>query len=455
MMSNYTKYYGVCDSIEFKKRLNIFVNGVNEENILKYIDWNNCAIVGSAIAACGMKYNPLIDLCKLGNNANVITDNDYKNYYFHYYMDSDVDLLIKNREMVGEDGFLGVVDTLINKLNTNGYNTKITSIKTGCIIISEELISIELENIQKIFNNTNISISSVKKMINDIKLKEYLYNKYYVDYKNEQQNIIEELNKKNSIIYTQYLDKIPISNLRIIILNYDIEETKIKKLNYEKYIFLKDINKNTTEKNKLVCKLTESIRFKVCIPDVRELEIFKSKRDNFMSTISLFHLNCVKGYWNGKTVKCLPSYITSMMLQLSLNYNYFSSIRNPVDIINKYKSRGFGIILNNQEKSYLRYHNMKSDNKWSHIYNNAKDMFGPKSSNDKVFKYSKIVHNFPDDCYQNVNHDTINKLNACLNLIKRDENSNNFLKLKAINDDGSICPIDRNIYKTAYKENNK
>ena len=74
----------------------------------------------------------------------------------------------------------------------------------------------------------------------------------------------------------------------------------------------------------------------------------------------------VRGLWDGKKAKCLPSYISSMMLQLSTDYKYFASIRDPIDIINKYRSRGFGIILNDFEKTHMAYFNSikNTNNKW-------------------------------------------------------------------------------------------
>jgi hypothetical protein len=74
MMKNYERYYGVCNSQEFSRRLNIFVNGSNTKGILDHIDWSCCSITGSVMTACGMKYNPLIDICKTYNNANELTD---------------------------------------------------------------------------------------------------------------------------------------------------------------------------------------------------------------------------------------------------------------------------------------------------------------------------------------------------------------------------------------------
>jgi hypothetical protein len=208
--------------------------------------------------------------------------------------------------------------------------------------------------------------------------------------------------------------------------------------------------------NKLVCKISDSIRYKIEIPNVRTLEIFKGRSENYMTTINRFHMGFVRAYWNGKTVKCLPSYITSMMLQLSTDYNYFSSIRDPIEIINKYRSRGFGVILNNSEKNHaIKYNSIEKttniENSWLSIFSNKKyDMFGSKDINDVIFKYSKITKNFPEDCYQLVNNEvcyTFEDSFASLNysILKY------LLKFKAINDNGLVNKISRYLYKDAYE----
>ena len=124
----------------------------------------------------------------------------------------------------------------------------------------------------------------------------------------------------------------------------------------------------------------------------------------------------VRAIWNGNTVKCLPSYITSMMLQLAVDYKYFSSIRDPVEIINKYRSRGFGIILNDYEKLHMAYYNsVKNKNsdsnlKWIEMYkvnlknkNSIHNIFGVKKSSDDIFKPSKFFLGLPEDCFKNIN----------------------------------------------------
>ena len=188
--------------------------------------------------------------------------------------------------------------------------------------------------------------------------------------------------------------------------------------------------------------------------NARTLEIFKGRGENHFSTISRFHMDFVRAFWNGKTVKCLPSFITSMMLQLSTDYKYFASLRSPIDIINKYRSRGFGIILNKAEKSDMSSYNSEwssnENNKWKKVLTYA-TMFGAKDSNNGLFKFSKITQNLPDDCYQITKHETTETFNDAFSSFTYDQNQKpeilKLLKHKAIADNGFINKLDRYIYK--------
>jgi hypothetical protein len=41
------------------------------------------------------------------------------------------------------------------------------------------------------------------------------------------------------------------------------------------------------------------------------------------------------------------------MIGLNCDYKYFSGMKNPIEIINKYRSRGYGILTNNSESENI------------------------------------------------------------------------------------------------------
>lgn len=454
MARNYEKYYGVCDSNEFSRRLNIFVNGSNKKGILDHIDWSCCVITGSVMTACGMKYNPLIDICKTDNNPEILTDNDLANYFFHYYQDSDVDFIC-NKEKILD--FIDVVDKFVSNCKNVYGKTTVENIHTGTIVISDEFISKELENIRKSLNSNTIDIQYVKFNMSKQEIKDYFYDKFYIPWKKEQLERITKLSKQTNEFVQEYLKAIPREEFRIYNLTYELNEGKMVKQDYEKYFYLKDIYEVHDEENKLIAKLSESIRFKVKPTNCKTFEIFKSRDENFFSIVSRFHMGFVRALWNGKKGLCLPSYITSMMIQLAVDYKYFASIRDPIEIVNKYRSRGFGIILNDYEKLHMAYYNTvknknsDSNHKWIEMYNvnikskqSIENIFGVKKSSDDIFKPSKFFFGIPLDCFKNINHDTINTFEECFGSMIT-PSLTSLSKYKAINDNGKINPLAREV----------
>jgi len=174
----------------------------------------------------------------------------------------------------------------------------------------------------------------------------------------------------------------------------------------------------------------------------------------------------VRALWNGKTVLCLPSYITSMMLQLAVDYKYFASIRDPIEIVNKYRSRGFGIILNGYEKLHMAYYNSSKlesnvNSKWIEMYKvnvkvkqTVENIFGIKKSSDDIFKPSKYFMGIPSDCYKNIVHDTVSNFDECFAKIIT-PSLTSISKCKAINDNGKINPLSREFINLAWDLTNK
>jgi len=447
MMKNYEKYYGVCDSDEFSRRLNIFVNSRNIKGILDDIDWSCCVISGSVMTACGMKYNPLFDISKISNNPEILTDDDLANYFFQYYLNSDVDLICNKKSIID---FINVVKKFVISYRKITNDIKIENIHTGILLITDDLILMELENIKNKTNLNKINFEFIKLNLSNEDIKSYFYDKYYVQWKLEQINIYENHEDE---LFKEYFKPISKDEFKITFINYELNEKKIINQDNEKYIYFN---------NKLIGKISESIRYKIKSQNIRTFEIFKSKDENFFSMISKFHMGFVRALWNGKTVLCLPSYISSMMIQLSIDYKYFSSMRNPIEIINKYRSRGFGIILNDHEKLNMAYYNSFKNKdsdinlNWIKMYKinvklkeSIKNIFGAKLSSDDIFKPSKFFSNLPDDCYANPNHHILTTFDDCFNSLIT-PSLKYLCDYKAINDNGKINPLIKEVITMGY-----
>ncbi len=463
MMRDYEKYYGLTDSQEFYRRLKLFINnGENKDGILSSIDWEHSAITGSAMTACGMKYNPLIDICKQNPNEP-LTDGDLNFFFTNYYNGSDIDLVCNHKSIYNFMDYCQDFNESMCKTNTG---VKVESVHTGTIIVSDEFIGHELENLKKIINEPNADIVKIKANLHEQSVKDYLYEKYYIPWKTTHVDIASQKKHFGTKIYEEYLKPIPKEEFRIYNLDYNIDECDYEKQDYEKYMYWKDINPDSTElTNKMVMKMSESVRYKISSNQTRTFEIFKTRDASFFSIVSRFHMGFVRAYWNGTTVKCLPSYITSMMLQLSTDYKYFASIRDPIEIVNKYRSRGFGIILNDHEKAHMVcYNGFKpkngKENKWVDIYNiniknknSIESVFGARSSNDDFFKPGKHFLGFPNDAFRHVSHNTTDNFDLAFESLANN-NVIDVLRLKSINDKGFINPVERHYIKYVYNKIN-
>ena len=98
------------------------------------------------------------------------------------------------------------------------------------------------------------------------------------------------------------------------------------------------------------------------------LEVFPIKGDDFMGVVNQFHVPCARAYYDGTTVHMSPSFITAHLTYMNLNYKYIACKKDPIEIINKYRMRGFGTWLNKEEiKLFIKYIN-KMDF-WNNLYN--------------------------------------------------------------------------------------
>jgi hypothetical protein len=446
---NYTKYYGLTDLETFKKRLNIFVNGNDELGILDKLNWDKMMITGSGMTACAMKYNPLFDICKI-SAGNEYKDEDFKLFLFHYYKNSDIDLLCTHETM---KEFIDEVSNITKILKDNyGDNLILNNVHTSSVIVTDEFILNNIEKIKHKLKNNTISLSWIKYNLENAELKQYFYDTFYSTWKDEQNiNILgKNPEYKDIYAYSEYLKKIDLENFKIFLMDYELDELQNKNTDYDKYYF--------NSSKKIIGKISESIRFQINSKNInRPWEIFKSNTKNAFSTIGRFHMDFVRAGWNGKTLLCLPSFISSMMIQLSTDYKYFASIRNPIEIINKYRSRGFGILLNNKEKIHFIYYNSDVENeKWHKMYKinlknkaSIKNIFGPKKLNDEIFKIAKYFEGVPDECFKNVEHTNFTNTKEAFSSIFT-EKLEEFYSFKAINDKGYMTPLNREIIKKAY-----
>jgi hypothetical protein len=158
----------------------------------------------------------------------------------------------------------------------------------------------------------------------------------------------------------------------------------------------------------------------------------------------------------------LPSCITALLTFNNIDYKYFAGIRDPIDIINKYRSRGFGTLINSIEKQHVIEYN-GSVNKWKGMISvdpknkaSITSHFGHKKLNDSIYKPGRFLRDLPDDTYCKLDQKYCITDDDLYSYYKNNygytPGSIDFLKLHAIKDDGSIKPLKKWILDAAYDE---
>jgi len=351
---------------EFKNRLQIFINTSYEScNIFENIIWDNIAISGSIISACLPKTHPLMFYFYKDNNYDLeVTDEAFLNYINHFYKSSDLDIMC-NKQNIFEfiDKAIEIYDCIsdnIAKINKN--------VKTEIIENCSTYININKEFIENKLVNKDMNFDHIISNLNDYKIKEKIYYHYkkwklkeiekYIEtdyFKNEKYNIFFNFNKN-------------------IIIKYN-----------------KDQDENL--------KIYENLKFKIKANKIlkRDIEFFKIKYPSFFSTVSRFHLPCVRAYYSGNDVKILPTCITAMMTFMNIDYKYFAGTSSPYEIINKYRFRGFGTILNDNEKINLVEYS-KRIKKWQDKYQISNNIQSIKN----VFDVKNILFTIDTKKFYNI-----------------------------------------------------
>ena len=94
----------------------------------------------------------------------------------------------------------------------------------------------------------------------------------------------------------------------------------------------------------------------------RPMEMFQIHHSEYFSSVSQFHLPCVRGYYRADINEyfLLPSCISANLTFVNIERKFFSCKQSPIDILNKYRKRGFGCLLNPQEMGDFLIYTLKN-----------------------------------------------------------------------------------------------
>ena len=462
----------ICNLEQFGKRFNIFTSGFMDRDIFMGIDFekNKMAISGSIMAACIQYKNPLVDLFDLSNcheskdtsqpSINAI----YNRYFDEYYPEADIDIMIKTQNMLE---FIDISKNVFKKVRENimifsqyadEEHFKINYIKKVYLNVNKKYVREKFSNSKYSYEDiiTNLSKIHIKKLFQPIIIK------YYKDLKNDynEQDVLKypeyfELPSSDDIIINLYDDE---KNTRIIDTKSkkqlqglddemsDEEETEHDENN------LDNASDNITDEIYNDIKVNIQLKAKVTSPHMNhDLEIFPIFGDDFFSVVHKFHLPCVRAYYDGSNVYMTPSCISAHMTNTNIDYKYISGNKDPIEIINKYRMRGFGTILNKNEITmFLNY--ISKVPFWKNLYqvdDNKKHIshiFGELDPTKRIF-HPRL---FNIDFYTDPNIRPIPYENPYKNLDSKKYISSNTWELREdfksiINNSGYIMPLQLDI----------
>jgi len=324
--------------------MNIFTSGKPYINIFENIDLvkKNIVICGSIIPACAVINHPnlpFFDNEELPfNEDEERKDAIIRRFFAEYYSKSDIDIQVNNKSHFE---FCRVANDLFNELLLN-----------FCRFFRDVEPSLF-----KLKETKSIGLFITKKYLSDIGFDENKITQFkkFVD-NQDNDNIFNMLKLNIGTIYDKIIqdeynelseqDKKYCDN---IITSFNIKFTDLKSHNINVEFNTKIVEEIFTEGD---IKLYVNTKYTIGSPFLNhDLEIFRNKSENPFELVSKFHLNCVRGYYNGVTVKLLPSCITALKTFVNVDFKYFAGKRSPYQIINKYRMRGFGTLLNKKEIS--------------------------------------------------------------------------------------------------------
>jgi hypothetical protein len=352
-----------------------------------------------------------------------------------------------------------------NRLKYNceklGGDAEYTCKKNAAIIVNESFIRNNIVD-------DKFSYEFIISNLNDDNIKNKFYIKYVENKIPKNFEFIRDPKWKDEK-YNQYFEILPINSIKIIF-------TKTKK-------DLKSQNDNPDEEfdyeydelDNNLFKIYENIKFNVKSQILNhDIEFFKIKYPtSFFSTVSNFHLPCVRGYYDCNQVYLLPSCITAAMTLINLDYKYFAGSNDPIEIINKYRLRGYSTPLNDSEKIRFISYSSKVEF-WNKLYGgidikdkqSINNVYGYLNPNNNFFNPRSVITESysnlkPVDLnYNQINSDkfesdNIDNLNVIYPNLKCKDHINQVCDLKTICNNGYIKNVKKWYFDAIYENCNK
>lgn len=446
------------DTLEnFVKKFNLFTSGDATKNIFDGMVWGDkYAVSGSMIPAFLQTKPYLFDLV---TDKATTESQQWLTYFGHYYPDSDIDFMCNEESVFDFIDSIHNVKSIVEK-NLGVQKVDVEPIKTTTVVITEHYLREKLSDIKEFTGNQNLTIAEIMANIETNIIKEYFHGVYYETKKrnNRAQRLI--LKARNNPLYEDYFKVASVDDLNIVIVDYEIGKDANVEKDCETCTYLNDVLTKpvSNDKNIMIFKISENIKFKLRSEKLLHcIEAFRAKSKDFFAVVGRFHLPCVRGYYNGETVYMEPSCVTANMTGINIDYKYFAGVRDPIDILLKYRSRGFGTILNSSEKQHMAYYISKLPevSKMFGVNSTTKketlisNIFGFKDINHDMYKIAHFHKGFTTDVYNKSDKKQIKNVGELQQIyasnLKYDANKApvNMFKFKTIDSDGNVNPLQK------------
>lgn len=440
---------GIVNLAEFRRRLNIFISGNANTDILNGANWSNMAITGGCMAGIIPSTNPLMALFRKNTDPKVpIQDTELERFFQEYYSNSDIDIACNHNNILDFIEHVKHLQTVIctnlgEKINK--YEVKTIPHKSLAIYINDKILKEKCENGEIPYDYDYILENKNNRAVKFYFYELYIEQKKISNIKNK--NILGD--KVNEDEYFRIINYCDFEQTVITINNYSFEKddycstesnsgiaTAYYINNYNSKM-INEQNGNNTHEDKnpnFFIKFNETLKFKIESKHLKHtFEIFRIVDKEFFSCISKFHLPCVRSYYNGTNCYLLPSAITAYQTLTNIDFKYFVGSKDPISIIDKYRKRGYATVLNKFEvKQYLSYVMAVDNCKKAYGINETKDVekiIGSLDVNHVFFKPRKYLpENFAVDPnivldYSTVKMDYADSINSILNYYKKKYNS--------------------------------
>ena len=476
--------YGVCTLEHFKIRFNYHVSGKADCDLFHDMDWSNIAVSGSTMACCLPNFNPIMAKFMVINRFNPV-HLDFIKYANNQYKNSDIDIMctLKGNDFI--DKIRDIRDTLERNikqfmdLNEDIRLVIDTEVPIDTILVRDSIN--EIVEILEMKNQTTTATATIDPNDSDDEIvhcnpkKVNIHSAYYWNDINsivhvkllktvniyitkefikqrliifEEDDLEEDINDKINEVRCQLESRQYIPRLYDIVYELYVQDCSIDQYEFDdKYI--DNYSVVSKKQIKLFNSCIETDKIITYYPILkyhltskymkRPLEIFQIKYNDFFGTVALFHLPIVRSFYNGTTVKVLPTCISACKTLTNLDYKFFAGIKSPMTTTNKYYKNGFGGFYSDIEIAKIVQYNIENDVIIDGIkFDNVKDVKDllyitsiPQSSrkkvpNDVIMYDNKTIYQY----YPNYEPSFFNALNLhCIN----SEGNVNELQLNVIN----------------------